>query len=85
MRKRTIRPEIVKFITLPSNEELSQQSNPDTSKAIVMRDYITKIGKKPTTDDFFRAGYKNVAFSGTTSQSFFTIKFDDGSSLKIEV
>lgn len=62
MRKRTIRPEIVKFIVLPTNNELSQQSDPNTSKAIVMRDFIAKVGKKPTTDDFFRAGYKNVAF-----------------------
>lgn len=85
MRKRTIRPEIVKFITLPTNNELSQQSDSNTSKAILMRDFIAKVGKKPTTDDFFRAGYKNVAFSGSTSQSFFTVKFDDGSSLKIEV
>lgn len=50
-----------------------------------MRNFIAKVGKKPTTDDFFRAGYKNVAFSGSTSQSFFTVKFDDGSSLKVEV
>lgn len=46
MRKRTIRPEIVKFIVLPTNNELSQQSDPNTSKAIVMRDFIAKVGKK---------------------------------------
>lgn len=62
MRKRTIRPEIVKFIVLPTNNELSQQSDPNTSKAIVMRNFIAKVGKKPTTDDFFRAGYKTLLF-----------------------
>lgn len=83
MRKpKFIKPLFHPAIQLPLNDELKDEKR---SKSQVMLDYINNHKVNPATTDFFRAGYKNISFTSTLNESFFTVTFDDGSKLKVGV